>query len=215
MSKKPVIIVFIGPVGAGKTTHILAAFNALERRGYRVHKTYVKTTFFTAMLLGRLRLLRGAIWRFAVALDLLSNSILLPLVLWLRVVLVPLIMRKRVVLVEEHLPGSLVDYIDAALLLNLTPMVLPALKILFKLSRASIWSGIIYAFCDRKLLPQRWTRRGTPPEMKIYLLIQNLVFAILLKTLNRRDLLLIDTSKDFHYNIYEIFEFVLRKLWKT
>jgi hypothetical protein len=212
MSKKPVIIVFIGYVGAGKTTHILAAFNALKRSGYKVHKTYIKTEFFTTMLLSRLQLLRGAVWRFAVALDLLLNSILLPVILWLRVVLFPLIMRGQVVLVEEHLPGTLVDYIHATLLLNLRPTVLPALKILFKLSRASMWSGIVYAFCEGKLLPQRWARKGTPPESKTYLLAQDLIFTILLKNLNNNDILRIDTSMELNYNRNKVEEFILHKL---
>ena len=207
MFKKPVVIVFIGYVGAGKTTHILAAFNDLKKRGYKVHKTYVRTIFFTTMLLSKLRLLQGAIRRFAVALDLLLNSILLPVVLWLRVMLFPLITKKQVVLVEEHLLGSLVDYIQP----DLKPIVLPALKILFRLSIVSMWSGIIYVFCDKELLPQRWAKRRTPPESNIYLLVQDLVFTILLKNLNN-DILRIDTSIEFNHNKHKVEEFILRKL---
>jgi hypothetical protein len=212
MSKKQVIIVFIGYVGAGKTSHITVTFNALKRRGYRIHKTYVKTTFFAAKLLRCLRHTQCTLWRFAVALDLLLNSILLPIILWIRIRLLPFIMRGQIVLVEEHLLGSLVDYIISALLLNLKPIVLPALKILFKLSRGSMWSGIIYLFCDKKLLPRRWASRGTPPESKVYLLVQDLTFEILLKNLDDDDVLYIDTSMEFNYNMRRVEEFILRKL---
>jgi hypothetical protein len=210
--KRPVVIVFIGYVGAGKTTHILVAFNALKRMGYKVHKTYVKTTFFVTMLLNRLRLLRGIIWRFAVALDLLLNSVLLPVMLWFRVTFFPLATKKQVVLVEEHLPGSLVDYVHAAMILSLVPIACPAMKILTKLSRKSTWSGLVHVSCDKRLLPERWAKRGTPCERETYLLVQDLVFKILSKKLNNNDVLYIDTSKEFNRNRCKIEEFILHSL---
>jgi thymidylate kinase len=208
--KRPVIIVFIGSVGAGKTTHILAAFNSLRKR-YKVHKTYIKTTFFTTMLLSRLRLSRGTVWRFAVALDLLLNSVLLPAMMWLRTVLLPLLARKQIVLVEEHLPGSLVDYAHAAITLSLVPIARSAMKILTRSSQKSMWSGLVFVSCDKGFLPGRWAKRKTPSEYKTYLLVQDLVFKILSKKC-KNSILHIDTSKEFNYNRRMVEEFILHNL---
>ena len=218
--QSPIIIVFIGNVGAGKSSHILAAYTFLKNKGYNVHKTYVKTMFyittFITTLMGTLPIrntpLQRALWRLAVAVDLLLNSMLLPLVLWFRTIIIPSIMRAKIVLVEEHLFGSLVDYIHAAFLLNLTPIVSVALKSLLKLSRANTWTGIIYLVCDKKLLPQRWAKRGAPPESSTYLLAQDLIFNILVKKLNDHNLLRINTGVDFYYNSLKISKFILRYL---
>jgi hypothetical protein len=197
MSRKPIVIIFIGNVGAGKTTHISLTYSLLKNRGCEVYKTYVKTYFIITSLLGRLHLLRKNIWRIAVALDLLLNSIYLPLITWVRTVLFPKIARKQVVLVEEHLPGSLTDYVHASLILGLSKISLSAIKLLIKLSRKNTWHKIIYVMADKSLLPKRWSLRGSPYESKTYLLTQDLIFKIVSAY---NDTFYINTNKDLLYN---------------
>jgi thymidylate kinase len=210
MSRKPIVIIFIGNVGAGKTTHISLAYSLLKKRGYKVHKTYVKTFFIITRLLSRLHLLRKNIRRITVSLDLLLNSIYLPLMTWIRTILFPKIARKQIVLVEEHLPGSLVDFVLIAVSHNLTPIVKRILRTLIMLSRKNLWHVIIYIAVDKKLLPERWLKRGSPPEIKRYLLIQDLVFSIIMRY--NKEVFGIVSSKDLHYNSSLITNFILTLL---
>jgi thymidylate kinase len=210
MGRKPIVIIFIGNVGAGKTTHIFLAYSLLKKRGCKVHKTYVKTFLIITSLLGRLHLLRKNLWRIAVALDLLLNSVCLPLITWVRTVLFPKIARKHIVLVEEHLPGSLVDFVHLAILLNLTPMVKRILRTLIMLSRKSLWHVIIYIAVDKKLLPERQLKRRSPSETKLYLLIQDLVFSTVMRY--NKEVFVIDNSKDLRYNSSLITNFILTLL---
>jgi deoxyadenosine/deoxycytidine kinase len=197
MSRKPIVIIFIGNVGAGKTTHISLTYSLLKKRGCKVYKTYVKTFFIITPLLSRLHLLRKNIWRITVSLDLLLNSIYLPLITWVRTILFPKIARKQIVLVEEHLPGSLVDYVHASLILGLSKISLSAIKLLIKLSRKNTWHKIIYVMADKSLLPKRWSLRGSPYESKTYLLTQDLIFKIVSAY---NDTFYINTNKDLLYN---------------
>ncbi len=199
---------FIGNVGAGKTTHISVAYHKLRRLGYSAHRTYAKTVFASTMFLQRLNLLGGAAWRLAVSIDLLLNSALLPLLIHARTVWAPLVLRKRVVLVEEDLPGSLVDYVHASLILGLSPIVRPLLRVLLKLASAGRRVHTIYLFCDKELLPKRWAGRGTPPEAKTYILTQNLVFRVWCRHLGAG--VRVDTSANFRESNSRIVDFIIR-----
>jgi len=215
MVKKPAIIVFIGNVGAGKTTHILATSRALERAGFKVRKTYIKTTFFLTKppiikLFGNIQFIQIFVWRLLVSLDLLLNSIYIPIITWIRTILIPAIMREHVVLVEEHIIGSLVDFVHAALLLNLEPIVIPLLKILTKLSRICSWSKIIYLFVIKKLLPKRWIKRGTLMESKLYLLVQDLLFMITFRNTNN-DIMYVNNTKEISLSYVNDIIKILRK----
>jgi len=212
MYKRPIVIVFIGNVGAGKSTYISLAFTKLRERGYRVHKTYIKTTFIITPLLSRLRILRKVSWRIAVVLDLLLNIIYLPLIIWVRTILVPVIKRWNIVLVEEHLIGSLVDYFHAAVILNLIPLVKHLVRFLLRASQKHLWHAIIYLKVDKDLLKDRWRRRGSPDESKSYLLSQDLIFQIVTK--HYSNVLYVDTSKDLKANAHSIYNFILEVVKK-
>jgi hypothetical protein len=202
----PIVIISIGNVGAGKTTYISLTFNELRRRGYKVHKTYVKTQFVVTSLMTKLRMPQ-IVWRIAVMLDLLLNVIYLPLAILIKTFLIPRIKKRDIVLVEEHLPGSLVDFVHLAILLNLACIVKCMLRALVTLSRKCLWHAIIYITVDKMLLPRRWLKRGSPPETKLYLLSQDLVFSII--TRYSKNVLIIDNSnKDFHHNLSLITSFI-------
>jgi hypothetical protein len=209
MGRKPIVIIYIGNVGAGKTTHISLAYSLLKKRGYKVHKTNIKTYFIITSLSSKLYLLQRTTWRIAIALDLLLNSIYLPLAIWFRTIMFPIITKKHLVLVEEHLLGSLVDYIISAIILNLTPVTLPTIRLLFKLSRGITWHKIIYVIADKSLLPVRWRLRGTRTETRVYLLTQDLVFKIATKHCS--NVLYLDTTRDLSYNSHVCINFLLNK----
>jgi thymidylate kinase len=212
MHKRPIVIVFIGNVGAGKSTYISLAFTRLRERGIGCTKAYIKTMFIITPLLSRFRILRKVSWRIAVALDLLLNIIYLPLIIWIRTILVPMIKRKNIVLVEEHLVGSLVDYFHAAVILNLIPLVKHMVRFLLRASQRYLWHAVIYLKVDKNFLEDRWRRRGSPDESKSYLLSQDLIFQIVAK--HYSDVLYVDISKDLEANALSIYNFILEVVKK-
>jgi len=212
MHKRPIVIVFVGNVGAGKSTHISLAFTRLREKGYEVHKAYIKTTFIITPLLSRLRILRKVSWRIVVALDLLLNTIYLSSIIWIRTILVPVIKRKNIVLVEEHLIGSLVDYFHVAVILNLIPLVKHMIRFLLRASQRYLWHAVIYLKVDKNILKDRWIRKGSPDESKSYLLSQDLIFQIVTK--HYSDVLYVDTSKDLETNSLSICNFILEVVKK-
>ncbi len=128
------------------------------------------------------------------ALDLLSNTIIIPINIYIRTIVIPWLLRKKVVLVEEDLPGSLADYVHAALILGLLPIARISINMLFRLTSIGRKLYIVYLYCDKKLLSERWIKRGTPPEINSYLLVQDLVFKIWLKHINTK--ISVNTERD-------------------
>jgi energy-coupling factor transporter ATP-binding protein EcfA2 len=179
-----IVIIFTGKVGSGKSTHIQLASALLKVKSLAVHRTYVKTLFILTLLLNRILQAFGSsinrhvfVWRFCVAVDLAVNIVLMPLIAYIRTRFVPSLLRKKIVLVEEHLPGTIVDYMHAAILLNLTKLVVRFIPYLFRLMYIDVRNSlIVYTYCDDNQLAYRWRLRGTSPEAKTYLKVQELVF---------------------------------------
>jgi ribose 1,5-bisphosphokinase PhnN len=207
MREKPIVIVFVGNVGAGKSTHISLAFNELRKRGVKARKVYVKTLFIITPLLGKLQIPGRASWRISVALDLLLNGIYLPLLAWVKTILVPVVKNEEVVLVEEHLVGSLVDYFHAAAILSLVPLVRHIIRFLAKISRICGWQAIVYLQVDKSLLKDRWEKRGSPDESKAYLLAQDVVFKIASK--HSENVVYINTARSLESNVHSVLNFIL------
>jgi hypothetical protein len=112
MLKRPVVVVFVGPVESGKTTHLRLACSALRRMVVMPYCVDVKTRFIVsrpATVLGLYKLLPG-VYRVCVAPDLLLNSVLIPLLWLVRTLVLLVLVRRRVMLVEEGLFGSVVVY---------------------------------------------------------------------------------------------------------
>jgi len=120
---------------------------------------FIATRLATA--LGLFKLLPG-VDRVYVVLDLLLNSVLLPLLWLVRTLVLPAPVRRRVVLVEEGLFGPVVGHLHAAFVFNLQPVVRRSLGLLFFLFRMGYGDGVVFTRCDLSLLPHRWKERGTP-----------------------------------------------------
>lgn len=213
MLRRPVVVVFIGPVGSGKTTHMRLACNTLRKMGIRPYCISVKTMFIATRLtiaLGLSKLLPG-VERVYVTLDLLLNSVLIPLQWLVRTLMLPALMRRRVVLVEEGLFGSVVDYFNVAFVLNLQPVVRRLLGLLFFLFRMGHGDGVVFTLCDLSLLPHRWKERGTPQESPIYIFAQVVVFNIVARAL-RRNLLQINTALDLGLNKKQVLSYIISLL---
>jgi hypothetical protein len=209
---RPIIVVFIGNVGTGKTTHIYALSKVLNKHRNIVYTTTLKTVFpFTklAIFLTRHNI---PLLRIAVSLDLLFNNIRLPILACFKTVVLPLLKRRKIVLIDEYLPGSLVDYICNGAVYNIMPISIVATKILFRLFVLLDLTrfNLVYLYCNKNTLPERWVRRGTFPEKKLYIAVQDLVFIKFIKKYD--NVLKINTSKKFALNHQVIKNYIMSLL---
>jgi len=211
---KPIVVVFIGNVGAGKTTHIYALSKVLSKFGYTVHVTTLKTVFPFTQLVSSFTKHNIPLLRIVVCLDLVFNIVRLPVLALIKTVVWPLLRKRQIVLLDEHLPGSLVDYIYNGVVYGIVPVSLIALKTLIRLftSLNLLNFNIVYLYCDKEVLPKRWAERGTPPEKKLYLIIQDLVFTKFIKRWS--SVLMVHSGKDFILNHRIIRDFVIDMLRK-
>jgi hypothetical protein len=118
------------------------------------------------------------------------------------------------VLLDEHLPGSLVDYVYNGIVYGIIPVSLIASRILIRLFALLnlLHFNIVYLYCNKEILPKRWIKRGTPPEKKLYLIIQDFVFTKFTKRWN--NVLMINSEKEFILNHRIIRNFVIDILRK-
>jgi thymidylate kinase len=212
---KPTVIVFIGNVGAGKTTHIYALSKVLNKLGYTVHVTTLKTIFPFTQLASPFVKHNISLLRIIIGLDLVFNTVRLPILALIKTVVWPLLRKRQIVLLDEHLPGSLVDYIYNGLIYGIVPVSLTALKILIRLfTLLDLFRfNIVYLYCDREVLPKRWAKRGTHPEKKLYLILQDFVFAKFVKRWNNT--LMVNSGEEFTLNHQTIRSFVVKLLKLT
>lgn len=181
------IIVFVGLVGAGKSTQmgLLSAF--LKRKKIKVKSVTLKTIFPLTSLSSKLLYKMGVkkitltLQKSLVQIDLSLNLFLLP-VLSFRIRLL-----KRLgylLLVEEYLPGILVDYYHLAKIYKLhSKLILNFMSAIYKTLFLSEMSTILLV-CDNNNLPARWRKRRTIPEHYSYLESQQTIFRILKRTMN-------------------------------
>jgi thymidylate kinase len=209
---KPIVIVFIGNVGAGKTTHIYALSQALNKLGYTVHVTTLKTIFPFTQLTSPFTKHNMPLLRIAMSLDLVFNAVRLPILALIKTVVWPLLRKRQIVLLDEHLPGSLVDYIYNGIIYGIVPVSLTASKSLIRLFTLLdlLDFNIIYLYSDKEVLPKRWAKRGTHSEKKLYLIIQDFVFIKFIKRWN--NILMVHSGKEFTLNHRIIRDFVIDTL---
>jgi len=197
---KPIVIVFVGNVGAGKTTHIYALSKALNKLGYTVHVTTLKTIFPFTRLTSFFIKHNMPLLRIITGLDLALNIVRSPILALIKTVIWPFLRKRQIVLLDEHLPGSLVDYIYNGMIYNILPVSLKVSKVLIRLFAllGLLDLSIVYLYCNKEVLSRRWIKRGTPAEKKLYLEIQDLVFAKFVKRWS--NVLIVDSEKEFALN---------------
>jgi len=201
------IVVFVGNVGVGKTTHIYALNKVLNRLGYTTCITTLKTIFpFT--WLTRPFTNYDTLLKIAISLDLIFNAIRLPILALIKSIIVPYLRRCQIVLIDEYLPGALVDYIYNGIVYNVMLISLITIRILLRLFKVLGLSNfsIVHLYCRKDVLPKRWVQRGTPAEKKLYLIIQDLVFS---KFIKKYSALKVNTEKEFIVNHRILRDFIV------
>jgi thymidylate kinase len=209
---KSIVVVFIGNVGAGKTTHIYTLSKVLSKLGYTVHVTTLKTIFPFTKLASSFTKHNIPLLRITMSLDLVFNIVRLPILALIKTVVCPLLRKRQIVLLDEHLPGSLVDYIYNGIIYGIASVSLATSKILIRLFilLGLLDFNIIYLYCNKEVLPKRWIKRGTSSEKKLYLAIQDFVFVKFIKRWS--NVLIINSEKEFNLNHRIIRDFVINML---
>ena len=179
------IFVFIGSVGAGKSTQIKLLSTFLGEQKIKTKSATIKTRFPLTRMSSKLLCKIGVkhlsfkLKKALVQVDLCLNLFLLPVLsLYVRIL-------KRLgflLLIEEYLPGILVDYYHLAKIYKFKANLISiAMSILYKSLLLSGMSTILFV-CDKTRLPERWKNRGTGPEYADYLESQQTIFGILEET---------------------------------
>ncbi|MGD0995003.1 MAG: hypothetical protein ABR909_05705 [Candidatus Bathyarchaeia archaeon] len=176
------LVIFVGPVGSGKTTQMEFLAKRLRSENLRVSmgcvKPFFKLTQIFEFLCNKLKIEATTVkyvLKIIVSLELFLNTfILLPLMLFK-------IEFERlfcpIVLVEEHALGSIIDYIHLKRLYNIdSRYIMVLVKFLSPfLSKADI---IISLTSDVSTLKYRWKIRGSQPENLTYINLQYKIFQL-------------------------------------
>ncbi len=185
----PRVLVFIGPVGVGKSTHIRLLASKFDGMGLKVRRTSLKTNhwFARALTFSVARILSGRkrdvhyvrvltdenpkifkeLFKLWLSLDLISVSIQFLFAIYL-----PLIMGYTV-LVEEYIPATIADYMYVAQTIGLPPeAVSSAIGFVSKLMYSVGPTRVIFLDADTKELKLRWLSRGSSEERIDYLSMQ-------------------------------------------
>lgn len=163
---KPIVIV-LGSVNAYKTTHIYALSRVLNKHRNIVYSTTLKKIFaFAKLAVFLIPHSNASILRILIGLDLLFNSVRLPILAYFETIILPLLKRRKTVLVEEYLPGLLVDYIVNGMVHNIMTAIGLALKILY-INLLYLFAlhgltrfNLVYLYCDKDMLSKRWIKKG-------------------------------------------------------
>lgn len=207
---QPQIIVFAGPVGAGKTTQMKLLASELKSNKVKVTVTFLKTGHLFAyileitlknILVGKrkdVHPIRSLIkekphlfrrlFKLWLILDAVSVFICFLLTIYL-----PMKMR-HIVLVEEYIPATIADYIYLAQVIGL-PLKDISFAVSFMVRLLHLGGSIQIIFLDayNATLKKRWNNRGSLNEKIDYLHMQRSLLLSLSKRFSSL-LLYIDTN---------------------
>jgi len=208
---EPRLIVFVGPVGSGKSTHMKILCSKLRQKGLKVKVSFLKTghlfAFILEILLARIvaskrkdvfpiralleekPTLFRRIFRLWLGLDLISitlkffTSIYLPLRL------------GYIVLVEEHIPATVSDYVYLSRITNF-PLGVDSFAINYLLRLMNLCGPTQIIFLDAKdsELRIRWKLRGSFDEREDYLQMQRALLLQMSRELSPNGLIYINTE---------------------
>lgn len=218
-------MVFVGTVGAGKSTQMELLAYRLRRKGIKTKVSTLKTNhllshllttavqrilvsdernpFTIGVLIEHRPLILKKLFRLWLVLDAFSISAKF---LW--DVALPL-RRGYIVLVEEYLPAIITDYVYISEAVGLSPGVaIGAIRFLCKILSSRWFTDIIFLDARQTVLRERWELRGSPNEKAEYLQVQRTLLLLCSKKLSDR-LLHIDTTTQ---SVSETNEYVLGHL---
>jgi thymidylate kinase len=209
------LIIFAGTVGAGKSTHLWLLYSYLKKRGIATTATFLKSANLMAYLFlkmiaalcglkrnhvppittlneSRPDLFKALSFLFTL-IDAFSIVIKYLFRVWLPLKL------GRVVLVEEYLPATVFDYF---VLLKIRKVITSrSFNVLYKLcallaSRTAHVSNIVFFFdAPNHVLFERYSRRGSFKERKLYLEMQRKLLPSLYSKFLGRQVVFLNSSK--------------------
>ncbi|MEM3437194.1 MAG: hypothetical protein QXP55_01480 [Nitrososphaerales archaeon] len=195
------VVVFVGTVGAGKSTQMKLLASMLESRRLKIRITYIKTghvfAYLLEILLARVlcskrkdvypiralienrAFIFKKLFRLWLILDMLSISI--------RFILTVFLPSKigRVILVEEYIPATIADYIYLAKAVGF-PVKYVLFAVNYVLKLLHLCNPILTIFLDasNSCLVDRWHQRGSLNETSDYLKMQRTLLLNVSKNLS-------------------------------
>jgi len=208
---QPRVIIFIGTVGSGKSTHMKLLYSKLKRKGLKTKMSFLKTGHLFAFILEislakivankrkdvfpiralveeRPTLFRR-IFRLWLGLDLISITLK-----FLAGIYLPLKLGYTI-LIEECIPATVSDYIYLSKIVNFPLRVNSfAINYLLKLMNSCGPTQIIFLDAKDDELKTRWKLRGSFDERKDYLQMQRTLLLQILRELSPNGLIYINTE---------------------
>jgi thymidylate kinase len=205
------VIVFIGTVGSGKSTHMKILYSKLKQRGFKARISslkrghlliFVLEVLLAKMFAGKRRgvypiralleerpTLFRRIFRLWLSLDLISITLK-----FLASIYLPLRL-GYIVLVEEYIPAMITDYIYLGRLIN-SPLKVNSFAINYSIRLMKLCGPVRIVFLDAKdeELKRRWKLRGSPEEREDYLQMQRTLLLRLSRTLSSNEFIYVNTS---------------------
>ena len=193
------IIVFIGTVGSGKSTHMKLLYSKLKQKGLKTKISVLKTGHLFAFVLESFlaKMLAGSrkdvfpiraiveekphvfkkVFRLWLDLDLISVTIK-----FLTGIYLPLRL-GYIVLVEEYIPATISDYIYLSKIVNF-PLKMNSFTIKYLLTLMNLCNPTQIVFLDARddILASRWKMRGSFNEREDYILMQRTLLLRLSKS---------------------------------
>ncbi|MCR8501758.1 MAG: hypothetical protein QXY55_05685 [Candidatus Korarchaeota archaeon] len=201
VSNRKGLLVFVGTVGSGKSTHARLLYSELKKNGLRARIICLKTGHMLAFILEVLLtkilmnnrkdvypirmliddepLIFRRIFRLWTLLDLISITIKFLISIYLPLKL------GYTLLVEEYIPATISDYLFLSRILRF-PLKINSLTIryLLKLMNLCPPTQTIFLDAENDELYLRYKIRGSPNEMEDYLQMQRTILYCIAKTLS-------------------------------
>jgi hypothetical protein len=208
---QPRVVIFIGTVGSGKSTHMRLLYSKLRQKGLKTKMSFLKTGNLFALiieiLLARIvaskrkdvfpiralleerPTLFRRIFRLWLSLDLISITLKFFINIYLPLRL------GYIVLVEEYIPAAISDYIYLSRIINF-PLETNSFAINYLLRLMSLCSPTQIIFLDAKNneLKMRWKLRGSFDEREDYLRMQRTLLLRMSRELLFMNLIYVNTS---------------------
>ena len=229
------LIVFIGPVGAGKTTHMNLLASILLSNNISVKTTCIKRGFLSATfekLLVKLIYRKNNIIKKVYPLELLlrgsPESIKKLLIIWFILdfmslciqhlsTILSIKIRKKVIIIEESLISTILDYLYILHKLkismknkhtrNLAHSLMSTLVTMYSKQHPYI---VFYISCEYDELVKRWIKRGRGEISLLYIYMQKFLIKRLCKQLGIYNCIEVNSSSSIVDTQKEILRNIIR-----